>query len=128
MRGQALVETALVMPLLMALFLGIVSFSFLALAYADFTEATSQAAQWWAENPDQTPAQVQQQAVADAPWPGLETSQVQVVPADSQPAAGQWVTVRVVYPVGDLPGIGPILKNLFHVGATLRVSSTYLAQ
>lgn len=57
-RGQALIEFALVLPILLALFLVMIDGASAARAHMDAQAAATEAASWWSQNPDASTAQV----------------------------------------------------------------------
>src|SRR3954465_7504308 len=57
--GQALVELALIMPLLVFVFAALIQFGILFMVYLNILHLTRDVARWLAVNPDKTDAQVQ---------------------------------------------------------------------
>lgn len=145
--GQATVEFALVVPFILLLIYCLLFFAFTALTEGDLSNAASIAAQWGAENPTASYAAVQAQVVQHCPWPTVSASQVVVSGTDGAGApvspplqSGDYIQVKITYPVADIPGVGQevagILQGLSQLMGgqiltshmSLHVSSFYLVQ
>ncbi len=124
-RGQALVEMALVLPILIMLIFGIVEFGRILNTYMTVTELSREGARKGAVGgtDSEITATVQNNAAAV----GLEVSDltVNIVPTSvGKRARGTSVKVEVIYPVDIIaPVIGSMISDPFPVDAqtTMRV-------
>jgi hypothetical protein len=101
-RGQSLVETAIIFPLLLLLLAAVVDFGRAFDAYIVLTNAAREGARWGSVNPELTVDEVQQIVVEDVlgsgtnvtDWTSFATGNVTVI---GQEAGSEEVTVIVTY-------------------------------
>ncbi len=95
-RGNALIELALTLPLLLALTLGAIELGRGLSTYLALVNASREGARWWSVHPsDWTGALARVQA--EATRAGVTTPVVERSPATGTPVVGTSVTVRVRY-------------------------------
>lgn len=105
--GQALVEFALIVPLLILLLFGIVDFGRIFHAYLTIDHAGREAARAASIGKDDT--QVTSTAVSDAVGIGLTADRVVVSPTGTR-VSGNDVSIKITYPITFLtPVIGTIV-------------------
>ena len=119
-RGQSLVETAVVFPILILLLAAIVDFGRAFDAYIVLTNAAREGARWGSVNPELTEAQVEQIVIDDVLGSGTNITPITEFDADNVDVVGQEegseeVTVTVTYNVdlwfGRLIGIPTLTLN-----------------
>lgn len=110
-RGQALVETALILPILLILVMGVIDIGRVIFAHVQLQEATHEGALYGAYNPNPTSAvQTRVTSSSDAEWVSGATV---TVTCTSSPAPGQ-VTVSSTY---SLTLLTPMIPDLLGVSA-----------
>ncbi|MFZ5626308.1 MAG: TadE/TadG family type IV pilus assembly protein [Bacillota bacterium] len=119
-RGQALVEMALVLPLLLMLLFGIIEFGRIFHAYLTVNNGAREGARLAVVGAQDTAiiARIKDTAV------GLDSSKLQITiaPAYSNRLRGQPVTVQVSYPVQIFaPIIGEIIGNPYTVSGSVQM-------
>ena len=101
-RGQSLVETAIVFPILLLLLAAVVDFGRAFDAYIVLTNAAREGARWGSVNPELTEEQVKQIVIDDVLGSGTNITNWSSFGADNVEVAGQAdpseeVTVTVTY-------------------------------
>ena len=110
-RGQALVETALILPILLILVMGVIDIGRVIFAHVQLQEATHEGALYGAYNPNPTSAvQARVTNSSDADWVSGATV---TVTCTTSPAPGR-VTVSSTY---NLTLLTPIIPDLLGVAA-----------
>jgi Flp pilus assembly protein TadG len=115
-RGQSLVETAVVLPILLLLLAATVDFGRAFDAYIVLTNAAREGARFGAVNPELTAEEVQDLVVTDIMGSGTNLTPINesdiVVIVDGQGEGSEEVTVEVSYPLdlwfGRLIGIDTV--------------------
>lgn len=106
-KGQAIVETAMILPVILLILLGIIEFGRIFSTYSVITNASREGARYAAANTDDSTVR----SKVDTMLSGLNTTSVSVVisPSFSSRTHGQQVSVQVDY---NLELITPLISSI----------------
>ncbi|MCL6634264.1 MAG: pilus assembly protein [Peptococcaceae bacterium] len=123
-RGQALVELALVLPLLLVLAIGTMEFGRIFHSYLVITNATREGARVGVLGENTADSVIKNRVKEAGASLGLSDSQITVTPAQNSRTRGVPLTVKIDYSVNLItPVLGAVLPNPFPLTAstTMRI-------
>lgn len=117
-QGQALVEMALVLPLLLLILFGIIEMGRVGYAYITVSNAARSAVR--VATIGGLDQDIQNAAINAAPSLSVDELKIEITPTQDNRQSGQSVQVQVSYPVNFIvPLISDVLPNPFIVSSTL---------
>ncbi len=108
-KGQALVEFAIILPIILMLVMGILQFGMMLNAYLTIENASREGARAGAIG--STDAQIQQLIISTSPSLEPHDVTVSITPSETDRSSGDTLTVNIAY---NYRLIVPIISNLFN--------------